>query len=357
MRSLGGPASWRGHEMAEDQRWLRVWPDRCIDAFDHALTHAARAGLEWWQADRSRFPLSAVAEDIAELAYFLEHDRGVLKLSGLPLDRYSPVQQKTLFYGLGSWLGRPVYQTAAGELLGEICDEGTDVGARSGQMVDADGKAFKSSRARAQSDGPLRWHTDRTDVVGLLCAGCPARGGTSKIASAIAVHDEMVARRPELAELLYQDLERSNLGEETGGADRTYAIPVWDVRGGHFATHYSRTFVEAAQKLPHVRTLSDQHWEALDLLAELAQEHCLEMEFAPGDMQFINNHVVYHARDAFEDDIAAGQRRLLYRVWLSMENSRPLPASSSVLFGDTDAGAMRGGIRQPSGQSFPRQIV
>ena len=62
--------------------------------------------------------------------------------------------------------------------------------------------------------------------MGLLCAGCPARGGTSKIASAIAVHDEMVARRPELAELLYQDLERSNLGEETGGADRTYAIPV-----------------------------------------------------------------------------------------------------------------------------------
>ena len=58
--------SWRGHELVEDQRWVRVWPDRCIDAFDHALAHAARAGLEWWQADRSRFPLSAVAEDIAE---------------------------------------------------------------------------------------------------------------------------------------------------------------------------------------------------------------------------------------------------------------------------------------------------
>ena len=80
MRSLGGPASWRGHELVEDQRWLRVWPDRCIDAFDHALAHAARAGLEWWQADRSRFPLSAVAEDIAELAHFLERVHGQVGL-------------------------------------------------------------------------------------------------------------------------------------------------------------------------------------------------------------------------------------------------------------------------------------
>ena len=25
------------------------------------------------------------------------------------------------------------------------------------------------------------------------------------------------------------------------------------------------------------------------------------MSFAPGDIQFVNNHVIYHARSAFED--------------------------------------------------------
>ena len=80
-------------------------------------------------------------------------------------------------------------------------------------------------------------------------------------------------------------------GEEAGGASKTYSIPVWGVRDGKFATHYSRTFVEAAQKLPGVPPISDAHWAALDLLSELADEHCLEMTFERGDVQFINNRV------------------------------------------------------------------
>ena len=229
-------------------------------------------------------------------------------------------------------------------MIGEICDEGPEVGLNRGQILDEAGKPFPSSRARAQSPALLRWHTDRTDVVGLLCAGKPARGGTSRVVSAIAVHDEMVRRRPEMAALLYEDLERSNLGEEAGGENKTYSIPVWGVRDGKFATHYSRTFVEAAQKLPGVKPLSPEYWEALDYLAQLAEELCVEMDFELGDMQFINNHVVYHARDDFEDDPSSGRRRLLYRVWLCMENSRALPQSYEVLFGSTAAGSIRGGI-------------
>jgi hypothetical protein len=350
---LGGPCSWHGAELQRDQSWLREWPQHCLDTFEQAIDQSERDGLQWHQATRDQFSLRAIADDIAVLAQFLEDERGVLKLTGFPIDNYTTAQQKTLFFGLGSWLGRPVFQTARGELMGEICDEGPDVGSKRGQLVDADGKSFPSSRARAQSSGLLRWHTDRTDVVGLLCAGQPARGGTSRIVSAVAVHDAMVACRPDLAKLLYENLERSHLGEEAGGATKTYAIPVWGVTDGKFATHYSRTYVEAAQKLPDVTPLSDAHWEALDLLAELAEELCLEMEFSPGDMQFINNHVVYHARGEFEDDVAAGKRRLLYRVWLSMENSRPLPDSYDVLFGTTAAGANRGGIRQSSGAASP----
>ena len=125
--------------------------------------------------------------------------------------------------------------------------------------------------------------------------------------------------------MLYQDLIRSRLGEEAGGADTTYALPVFAVREGKFATHYSRTYVEAAQKLPNVQRLSDAQWEALDLLAALGDELCYQMSFVSGDIQFLNNHVMYHARDAFEDDFEAGKYRLLYRVWVSMANSRQLP--------------------------------
>jgi hypothetical protein len=38
--------------------------------------------------------------------------------------------------------------------------------------------------------------------------------------------------------------------------------------------------------------------------------------------------------------------RLLYRLWLSMPNSRPLPSGHEVLWGSIAPGALRGGIGQ-----------
>lgn len=57
--------------------------------------------------------------------------------------------------------------------------------------------------------------------------------------------------------------------------------------------------------------------------------------------------MTYHARTAFEDDPAAGRDRLLFRLWLSMPNSRPLPAGFEALWGCIEPGALRGGIDQP----------
>ena len=37
-------------------------------------------------------------------------------------------------------------------------------------------------------------------------------------------------------------------------------------------------------------------WEAIDLLAAVAEDLALEMQLEPGDIQLLNNHVIYHAR-------------------------------------------------------------
>jgi alpha-ketoglutarate-dependent taurine dioxygenase len=128
-------------------------------------------------------------------------------------------------------------------------------------------------------------------------------------------------------------------------------LPVFALADGHFTTHYSRTYVEAGQKVASVPRMSAKQWEALDLLAELGHELGLTHKFQPGDIQYLNNHILYHGRTAYQDGTAG--HRLLYRVWISMTNSRPLPASHAVLFGATGAGQLRGGIRQPDGSNVP----
>ena len=207
-------------------------------------------------------------------------------------------------------------------------------------MTNPDGTPFLSSRARAQSTEPLRWHTDRTDVVGLLCVGEPAEGGTSRLASAVAIHDEMVRRRPDLAALLYETIWRSRLGEETGGADSIYGLPVFTVTDGKFASHYSRTYVEAAQKLEQTPKMTPAQWEALDMLASLGEEFCYEMELEAGDMQFLNNHVVYHARSAFRDDPATGRIR------------EPVPHLAGHAQQPPAAGELRDPVRAVSSPAF-----
>jgi hypothetical protein len=41
------------------------------------------------------------------------------------------------------------------------------------------------------------------------------------------------------------------------------------------------------------------------------------MDFRPGDVQLLNNAVILHSREAYEDHDDLDQRRHLLRLWLS----------------------------------------
>ena len=206
-----------------------------------------------------------------------------------------------------------------------------------------------SSRARARSTGPLRWHTDRCDVIALLCVRNAKAGGISKLTSIVTIYNEILRRRPDLLELLCQDYWRARPTDEDGPtSSRAFALPVFGVQDGRLTCQYSRTYVEQAQEFPEVPRLTSAQIEALDLLAAVAEEVCLYSPFVPGDIQVLNNHVIFHGRTAYEDDSASHQERLLFRLWLSMPNSRLLPRGFEDFWGSADAGALRGGVIQPS---------
>jgi hypothetical protein len=345
---ITGPCAWRGEEMADSTRWVRTLDRGALGEIDAALHVARSAGVPWHATTVEHFPLSGLAAALAEVARELEDGAGLVTLRGLPVERYAPDELRQIWFGLGSHLGRPVFQNRRGELMREIRDEGSAVGERYGQIPAASGSAgvVLSSYARTLSNGPLRFHTDRCDVVGLLCAGQARAGGISKVASSVAVHNEMIRRRPDLAAVLYQDIYRSRFGEEADRPEVVYRLPIFGVRDGKFTSHYSLTFIEVAQMVPGVPPLTAAQREAIELLMTLADELSFAMRFEPGDMQLVNNHVIYHARTAFEDDAASGRVRFLYRLWLSMPNSRALPPGHEVLWGSIERGALRGGIGQ-----------
>lgn len=346
-KAIEGPEVWHGADLRRTRDWVWPWTAEELAEIDAAVAAAGHGGKSWERIERADFPLPNVAAKLAAVAEELESGRGLVKLTGLPVAHYTPAQLKTLWFGLARHLGTPLFQDCHGQLMREIRDEGGDLGARHGQLQDPKaGGAFLSSKARTYGSGPLRFHTDRCDVVGLLTVRQAKAGGLSKIASTPAIHNAMLARRPGLLAELYEPIWRSRLGEEAGGETAAYPLPVFGLRDGKFTSHFSRTYIEAAQLQPGTPAMGKRQWEALDLLQALAEELCFEMRLEPGDIQLLNNHVIYHARTAFEDDAASGQDRLLYRVWLAMANSRALPVDHAVLWRDVAAGALRGGIGQ-----------
>ncbi len=338
-----GPSVWTGADLAADRSWTYRLTAADIRELDAARRHAERAGADWLTVTRETFPLDAMARRLQGVADQLETGRGMMLLSGLPVDRPQD-DIRLIWMGMGHWIGRPVAQDNTGQMMRDIQAEPGDLGARHEKMADAKGEVFLSSKARTYSNGQLRYHTDRTDVVGLLMARRSASGGESRVASTAAVYNAILQRRPDLLELLLQPIYRSRLGEEAGGGDEIYPLPVFGIRDGKLTSHYSRTYVEAAQLRPETPRMSDAQWEALDMLAAVADELAFRMMLAPGDIQLINSHITYHARTAFVDDAAKGESRLLHRLWLSMPNSRALPADQAVLWRNVEAGALRGGI-------------
>ena len=86
--------------------------------------------------------------------------------------------------------------------------------------------------------------------------------------------------------------------------------------------------------------------DALDALAEDPAIH-LDMDFRPGDMQFVSNHWIMHSRTAYEDFPDPAQRRHLFRLWLACEDGPALPEVYTRAWQGATARGRPAGIRVP----------
>ena len=88
---------------------------------------------------------------------------------------------------------------------------------------------------------------------------------------------------------------------------------------------------------------------AVDVAGELADSDALRLDvnFRPGDIQFLHNHQILHARTEYEDWPEPERKRHLMRLWLAPANGRPLPPGFEARFGNIEPGPARGGIRGP----------
>ena len=178
-REIIAPFAWRGADLEKSSDWIRRFSATELAEIDAALRGVQRRGLDWPDVTRDDFPLPVLSGELAKVAQALETGRGIVLLRGLPIERYSDDEIRCLYYGLGLHMGKPVRQNPRGELLGPVQNVG--------DVHDKNTRVYETNLF-------LPYHSDPSDVVGLLCVRQAKVGGLSSLVSVASIYNDTIFR-------------------------------------------------------------------------------------------------------------------------------------------------------------------
>jgi hypothetical protein len=333
MRTIHGSAAWRGRELRNSRDFARQLTATEIAEIDAAIQAIGQRRIDHIAIDHENFALPRLGKELSRIRdEVLLHGRGFVVIRGVQVERYSIAEAATAFLGIGTYFGKPVSQNGKGHILGHVKDLGRSI-------EDPTARIYQTTHRQT-------FHTDSADIVALLCLQTAKAGGLSRIVSSIFLYNEMFRQRPDLAAILFEPFYFDRRGEVPPGKTGYYKMPIFHWYADKLSVIYgNRHYIDSAQRFAEVPRLTPKQIEALDLFDALANDpaNYLDIEFRPGDIQLIHNHVILHDRTDYEDWPDPRRKRHLLRLWLCPPNGRQLPAVFADRYGSTEIGN-RGGI-------------
>ena len=303
-----GPSVWTAAELCRERSWVHRLTDIEFGELREATLGVRSRGREPRQLTRAEFALPTLGATIMRIREQLVTGRGLFLLGGLRVEDYSVDDLVALCSGLAVQLnGALVPQNFAGDRFRFV----TDCGKR---------KTLDEHQARGHRGcAEMLPHSDSSEIAGLLCVRSAKRGGSTSVCSSGAVYNGILGRSAQhlvpLQEGFYFDLT----GKTEAGVSRS-RLPVFALRDGQLTCRFNRSRIEMGMHKAGV-ALSSAESAALECVSDLARSPDLAMYFRlqPGDVLFLNNGRVLHARDAYEDWPQPHRKRLLIRFWLQMQ--------------------------------------
>lgn len=313
-----------------NQDWLHLLSDSDVAELNNAVEVSKKFDRPLIELRLPDFPLPTLGAKLKRITETLEFDRGFAVVRGIPVDTRTEADVRRLYWGIGLHIGVALAQKSSGQLIVDVRDQGE----------------HSSDLRRHDSSKEINFHVDSCDVVALLCRRTAHSGGASLLTNSLLVRDEIARLRPDLLELLEAPLPFASVGPQGTHDSPFFLCPVFGTDRAQFTSRFYGARILATQTMPGAPTLTPEQIEAVELVNKIAADPALvcETDFQPGDLQLVNNHIVYHARTAFADHSDADDKRHLLRLWLSVPGSRPLPDSFAAAWGSVAAGTVRGGV-------------
>ncbi|KAF2489816.1 taurine catabolism dioxygenase TauD, TfdA family protein [Lophium mytilinum] len=297
---------WTPEELRPSQ-YIYNLSDEDVTEIDRALEHFKGLGFTKDDISRETFPLPQLQLTLDRVAQGVHGGRGIALLRGLDPRKYSFADNIILYTGVASYIGeKRGIQGHAGHILVHIKDVGDTV-------------APKSMRQAPYTNKAQPFHTDLGDVIAMYAIDVAATGGRSNVASAAQVYNDIATTRPDLIHVL-ADKNWAFDKHEEDGSFYEHPILCHDAEAERVSFCFSRRQLTGSGLAPRPKTLpplTDAQAEALDAVHFTANKHVLSIELQRGDMTFVNNLGIFHAREAFTDDV--DKSRHLVRMWIRNE--------------------------------------
>lgn len=302
---ISSRAAWLGAEQSGRSDWIYLLSDAEKAELDSAIQRYRRTGKPLTEIAALDYRLPVLRPAITAWMRVLDDGRGFIVVRGFPAEDYSEAEAAFAYWLIGLHMGRPVPQNRKGEVLGHVRDDGAD----------PKQPGIRLYRTRAKLD----FHTDGADIIGLLCLKRARSGGLSRIASSVSVFNEVMRRRPDLVPLLFQGFFWDREADAGPGEPPYFSFPICRYENGRLGTLYIGWYIRNAQRFSDVPRLTSAQNDLLDLIDTIANhpDFYLDMDFEAGDMQFLKNAVILHARTEYEDWPEPERKRHLLRLWLT----------------------------------------
>ena len=309
---INHPSAWKVADFKSPADYTIELTVAQLADIKRAIGRINDAGLSLGDLQREHFDVPALKPAIDEIRYQIEDGRSFVVVRRLPIEDYSKDELGMIFWGIGTHLGNGLSQSVMGDRLGHVKDFSRE---------DPLARAYRNKQE-------LSPHTDSADLVGLICLRNAEAGGVSRITSAVGVHNALLEEHPDYLERLYLGYVRHRRGEEQPGEMpyTPYRVPVFSATEAKVSAKYVRTYIEAGEAAIG-RPMGKDDLAVLDCFETTTKrpELMLNFKLEPGEMYFVNNYTILHARTAFDDgDVEDDQRRHLLRLWLEAPGMRPV---------------------------------
>lgn len=311
---------WDNTDIASRYDWTYVLSSEDLAEVDAALQHFKGLCQPLGYVNQNTFPLKDLHTKLRQVSQDVHAGFGFKVVRGVPVEKYSREDVLAIYAGIAAHVantrGRQDHQwkgAPADVVLNHIFDLSAKVDAN-------------KIGAPAYTADKQVFHTDSGDVIALFCLEEAEYGGQSKLSSSWRVYNELAANRPDLVHTLAEPwISETFDGQGKGYSERPllfYQRPT-EASPERMIIQYARRTFTGFQGLPrskHIPPITEAQAEALDALHFLAERFAVPLDFKKGDIQFVNNLSIFHARDGFTN--SAAKQRHLVRLWLRDEELR-----------------------------------